>query len=57
MGKNGRRNFVIDMECTTCREWDRDNIEETTEDFARLKKKLKLDIIDVRIAEVQVQMR
>lgn len=53
MGKNGRRKFIIDMECTSSSQWDRDGISEATEDLSRLKDDLQLDVIDVRITNVQ----
>mmetsp|Transcript_15097 Transcript_15097/g.23015 ORF Transcript_15097/g.23015 Transcript_15097/m.23015 type:complete len:423 (-) Transcript_15097:321-1589(-) len=55
MGKNGRRKFIIDMECTSSSQWDRDGISEATEDLSRLKDDLQLDVIDVRITNVQAK--
>jgi len=62
MGNNGRRNFVLTMDCTTTATenrnwWDRDYLLETTKEFTRLKEDLKLDTMDVRIVQQHQQQQ
>jgi hypothetical protein len=52
MRSDGRRDFVINCECTTTMPWDKENIKELNKEFSSLKESLALDICDVRVHKV-----
>ena len=55
MRPNGRRDFVVDAECTTTMPWDREHIEEVNSEFSKLKGEFGMDIVDVRVHTVEVK--
>jgi hypothetical protein len=52
MRSDGRRDFVIDCECTTSMPWDKEHIHGLTKEFSSLKDSLALDVCDVRVHKV-----
>ena len=52
MRHNGRRDFVINAECTTTMTWDKDHIRELNKEFSNLKDSLGLDVVDIRVHSV-----
>ena len=49
MGKGGRRDFVIDADCTTSVTLDPTNLQEVVSDLSSLKDSMHLDVMDVRV--------
>ena len=44
----GRRDFVINCDCTAVHETTAEELEELYKDFLTLKEELKLDVLDIR---------
>jgi hypothetical protein len=49
MGKGGRRDFCVNVDCTSTSLSDKDNITGLVRDLSTLKGTLGLDILDIRI--------
>lgn len=49
MGKDGDRNFVITVDCTTSTSMDKSHLQQLVHDFSGLKDDLSLDVVDVRV--------
>lgn len=49
MGKNGKRDFVINCDCTSTRRSTPDELELLTQDFTEVKDAMNFDILDVRV--------
>lgn len=49
MGKNGRRDFVINCDCTSTRRSSLEELELLTKDFTEVKDAMNFDILDVRV--------
>lgn len=52
MRPNGRRDFVINAECTTTMPWDKEHIRGLTTEFSNMKNSLALDVCDIRVHKV-----
>jgi len=52
MSKGGRREFVIDADCTTIHHLEKGSLNEMISDFSDLKNSMGLDIMDIRVHKV-----
>lgn len=52
MSKGGRREFVIDADCTSAHHLEKDSLNGLIGDFSGLKDSLDLDIMDIRVHKV-----
>jgi len=52
MGKNGKRNFVINCDCTASVGLKKHTLDLLVEDFTELKRAMNLDIFDIRVHAV-----
>ena len=49
MGKGGRRNFCVNVDCTSTSLADKENLHTLVQDLSTLKTELGLDILDIRV--------
>ena len=49
MGQGGRRDFVVDADCTTPILLDHEHLQEVVNDLGSIKSILNLDVLDVRV--------
>jgi hypothetical protein len=49
MGKGGRRNFCVNIDCTSSSLSDKANLHALVRDLSTLKAELGLDILDIRV--------
>ena len=49
LGEGGRRDFVINCDCTASRKLENPELDALFGDFSDLKKELNFDVIDIRV--------
>mmetsp|Transcript_13690 Transcript_13690/g.19576 ORF Transcript_13690/g.19576 Transcript_13690/m.19576 type:complete len:420 (+) Transcript_13690:67-1326(+) len=49
IGSSGRRDFVIDCDCTSSRKLEKSDLDVLFEDFSILKEDMKFDVLDIRV--------